>query len=109
MTFDLTDQQSFKKAQVMETLHLVIDPELQVNIIDLGLVYDVSIDEENKTITVIMTLSSSHCPMGSAILNSVKNCVESHFTDYEAITELVWEPVWSYESITEEGRRQLGI
>ena len=109
MIFDLTDRQAFKKAQVIETLRLVIDPELQVNIIDLGLVYDVGIKEEEKAIKIIMTLSSPHCPMGNAILNSVKNCVESHFTDHEAVIELVWEPVWSYENITEEGRRQLGI
>jgi len=109
MMFDLANPQSFKKAQVLEALRLVIDPELQVNIIDLGLVYDVKINEEKKVIKTEMTLSSPHCPMGSAILNSVKNCVESHFPNYEAVTELVWEPVWSYENISEEGRKQLGI
>ncbi|RRN77324.1 metal-sulfur cluster assembly factor [Pseudoxanthomonas sp. SGD-10] len=109
MMFDLTNPQSFKKAQVLEALRLVIDPELQVNIIDLGLVYNVSVDDDAKVIKVEMTLSSPHCPMGNAILNSVRNCVESHFLEYQSVVELVWEPVWSYENISEEGRKHLGI
>ncbi len=109
MNFDITDQSAFLKAEAFETLRLVIDPELHVNIVDLGLVYDVKIDETEKLINVAMTLSSSYCPMGESILNAAKNCLEKHYPVYRTNVDLVWEPVWSYDNITDEGKRQLGL
>ncbi|MBS1533057.1 MAG: metal-sulfur cluster assembly factor [Bacteroidetes bacterium] len=97
------------KAEALETLRLVIDPELHVNIVDLGLVYGIDINEAEKSIHVAMTLSSSYCPMGESILAAVKNCLEKHYPAYGADVELVWEPAWSYDSITDEGKRQLGL
>ncbi|MBU1372695.1 MAG: metal-sulfur cluster assembly factor [Bacteroidetes bacterium] len=93
--------------KVLNALSTVLDPELQVNIIDLGLVYDIIVLENSKKIEINMTLSSTHCPMGAAIVNSVENCISHHFTAYQAIVNLVWEPVWSFEQITEEGKLQL--
>ncbi len=107
--FDITDHLSFMKVEITETLRLVMDPELHVNIIDLGLVYRVKVDETANRIDIEMTLSSSYCPMGESILSAVKNCIESHYTAYTCNVNLVWEPVWSYHSITEEGKRLLGI
>ncbi|MFA6082712.1 metal-sulfur cluster assembly factor [Mucilaginibacter sp.] len=107
--FDITDPLSFMKAEVLETLRLVIDPELHINIIDLGLVYGVAIDAAKRTILVTMTLSSAYCPMGESIVSAVKNCIEGHYIGYTATVELVWQPVWSYDSITGEGKRLLGI
>jgi metal-sulfur cluster biosynthetic enzyme len=109
ITFDITDHLSFMNVAIMETLRLVIDPELHINIIDLGLVYGVQVDELQKQINIKMTLSSAYCPMGESILSAVKNCLESHYPNFKAQVELVWEPVWSYHSITEEGKRLLGI
>jgi metal-sulfur cluster biosynthetic enzyme len=106
--FDITNPTSFLKEDMMETLHLVIDPELHVNIIDLGLVYGIDIDD-SKLVTITMTLSSSYCPMGESIVSAVKNCIEGHCAGYTVEVTLVWEPVWSYDSITEEGKRLLGI
>ena len=107
--FDITDHLSFRKAEILETLRLVMDPELHINIIDLGLVYGVEIDEPERKINVDMTLSSSYCPMGESIISAVKNCIEGRYTGFTANVELVWEPVWSYHSITEEGKKLLGI
>ncbi len=107
--FDITDPLSFLKEEMMETLRLVIDPELHINIIDLGLVYGIEIADSKKLVKVEMTLSSSYCPMGESIVSAVKNCIEGHYAGYVASVELVWEPVWSYDSITEEGKRLLGI
>ena len=107
--FDITDHLSFLKSEIMETLRLVIDPELHINIVDLGLVYEVRIDEPGKRIDIDMTLSSCYCPMGESILSAVKNCIESHYTAYTCNVNLVWEPVWSYDNITEEGKRSLGF
>lgn len=107
--FDITDPLSFIKAEIMEILRLVIDPELHINIVDLGLVYGVAIDADKSEVQVTMTLSSAYCPMGESIVSAVKNCIESHYPTYTADVELVWEPVWSYDNITEEGKRLLGI
>src|SRR5437588_7650614 len=107
--FDITDNLSFMKAEIMETLRLVIDPELHVNIIDLGLIYSVKIDETTNRIDIEMTLSSSYCPMGESILSAVKNCIENHYAGYTCEVALVWKPVWSYDNITDEGKRLLGI
>ncbi|WP_295801041.1 metal-sulfur cluster assembly factor [Mucilaginibacter sp.] len=108
-SFDITDPLSFLKEQMMETLRLVIDPELHINIIDLGLVYGIEIEAPKKQVKVEMTLSSSYCPMGESIVSAVKNCIEGHYEGYEAAVDLVWEPVWSYDSITDEGKRLLGL
>lgn len=107
--FDISDHLSFMKVEIMETLRLVIDPELHVNIIDLGLVYGVKVDETAKRLDIEMTLSSSYCPMGESIMSAVKNCLENHYAGYACQVDLVWEPVWSYHSITDEGKRLLGI
>ncbi|MES2108857.1 MAG: metal-sulfur cluster assembly factor [Bacteroidota bacterium] len=108
-SFDITDPNSFLKQQMMETLRLVMDPELHINIIDLGLVYGIEIEAPKKRVKVEMTLSSSYCPMGESIVFAVKNCIEGHYEGYEATVDLVWEPVWSYDSITDEGKRLLGL
>ena len=105
--FDITDQSSFKELEIIENLRTVLDPELQINVIDMGLIYDINLSENSK-IKIEMTLSSSHCPMGEAILQSVKNCLEQAYPAYEVLVNLVWEPNWTYENITEEGRKQLG-
>ena len=107
--FDITNPTSFLKEQMMETLRLVTDPELCINIIDLGLVYGIDIDDSKKLVNVKMTLSSSYCPMGESIVSAVKNCIEGHYAGYVANVDLVWDPVWSYDCITEEGKRLLGM
>jgi len=105
--FDITDSSAFFKVQVQETLRTVMDPELRINIIDLGLVYAIDVNEEEKQITVTMTLSSQHCPMGDAILQSVAHCLKDHYAQYQSEVELTWEPQWSYKNVSEEGLRQL--
>ena len=109
MNFDISDSSAFMKAEAFETLRLVIDPELHVNIVDLGLVYDININDPERLMLITMTLSSSYCPMGESIANAVKNCLEKHYPTYHADVDLVWEPVWSYDNITDEGKRQLGL
>ena len=86
----------------------VIDPELNINIIDLGLVY--SLDFQNpKSLLVRMTLSTPHCPMGDAIEQGVINVLRTAFPEREPLIELVWEPEWSIDCISEAGKQQLGI
>lgn len=105
---EVTDTGSNKeKLQALELLYTVMDPELFVNIMDLGLVYDCIFTPQ--TIQVEMTLSTPHCPMGEAIVEGVKNVLAQQFPDRVIAVNLVWEPKWSFDMISAEGRRQLGI
>lgn len=106
--FNINNQSSFKELQIIESLRTVLDPELQINVIDMGLIYHIEADPKSNSINIRMTLSSSHCPMGEAILKSVQNRIERDFPGAEVDVQLVWEPQWTYEKITEEGLRQLG-
>lgn len=96
------------KKIALQALYEVIDPELFVNIMDLGLVYGIDFSPKNK-ILVTMTLSTPHCPLGEAIQAGVKNRISQDFPDHEVDTEIVWEPAWSLEDVTEEGRKLLGM
>jgi len=104
---NIADSPTFFVMQIRETLRTVLDPELNINIIDLGLVYDIEVELVQKLIGITMTLSSRYCPMGEAILQSVRNCLEQHYSGFEIAVHLTWEPQWSYESISEEGLKQL--
>jgi metal-sulfur cluster biosynthetic enzyme len=92
--------------QVLQQLKQVIDPEIGINIVDLGLVYQVALDED-KRLTVQMTLTTPGCPMGQTIQLAVRNVLESHFPGYKVIVELVWTPMWEPDLISEVGQRQL--
>lgn len=108
MILDPSDKYLEEKKRALEILHLVIDPELSVNIVDLGLVYNLDFSNEGK-IGVIMTLSTPHCPMGESIVNAVDSVLSETFGGSEVLVDLVWDPAWTPEMITDEGKRQLGI
>jgi metal-sulfur cluster biosynthetic enzyme len=108
MTAENSDGYVKEISRAMEVLHNVIDPELFVNIMDLGLVYEINFMEEKK-LKIKMTLSTPHCPMGESIVAGVENVLADEFPDREIAVELVWDPEWSMDRITEEGKRQLGI
>lgn len=93
------------KKRATRALKTVIDPELFVNIIDLGLVYDMLFFTE--FIQIKMTLSTPHCPLGEAIISRVDQAMSAEFPDSEIIVTLVWQPAWSPHLITDEGRAEL--
>lgn len=104
---------SFKKSDSIETriydcLKTVIDPEIGINIIDLGLVYRIAYSEE-EGIQIELTFSTKGCPMGDVIMDNIHNTLEEKFPDTASDIELVWEPVWSADFITPDGRKALGM
>jgi len=107
MEISITDSYYNDKIKARDALYNVIDPELFVNVVDLGLIYDIDFKEEK--IEVTMTLSTPHCPMGEAITNGVKNALEKEFPGKEADITLTYDPPWSFEMLTPEGREQLGM
>ena len=95
------------ETQLIEALKQVIDPELMINIVDLGLVYEVS--QEERTANVEMTLTSPACPAGPQIIQQSKMALEQLEDIDEAKIKLVMSPPWSPERMTDEARDQLGI
>src|SRR5574337_738179 len=96
------------KALIAETvLKLVDDPEIGVNIVDLGLVYGIQFDEEEKKVTMRMTLTTEFCPMGDAIIANAKSALENAFPDYAIVIDLTFDPQWNYDRISAEGKEFL--
>lgn len=93
---------------VYTALKKVIDPELGINIIDLGLVYEIKYSEEDG-IKIVMTLSSQGCPMGDAIMDSMRNVLNEDFPGVKNNIELTWEPKWNTGFVTAAGRKALGL
>ena len=92
---------------LLESLKQVIDPELMINIVDLGLVYDVQ--QDDRSVLVKMTLTSPACPAGPQIITQAKMALEQLDDVDEAKIELVMSPPWSPERMTDDARDQLGI
>ncbi len=93
--------------EIREALRAVKDPELGLNIVDLGLVYDVEVEAGKATIT--MTLTSPGCPAGGQILNGAKEAAESVDGVEEAEVSLVWKPFWTPDRIDPKVRASLGF
>jgi metal-sulfur cluster biosynthetic enzyme len=93
--------------KLIEALKEVIDPELMVNIVDLGLVYDIS--QEGNVVKVDMTLTSPACPAGPQIMQQSKMALERLKDVDEAKINLVMSPPWTPDRMTDDARDHLGI
>jgi FeS assembly SUF system protein len=97
------------KESVMSVLSECYDPEIPVNIVDLGLIYDVRIDNEAGQVEVDMTLTAPGCPMSEVIGADVKSKLESLEGVKQASVNVVWEPPWTPERMSEDARKSLGF
>lgn len=97
-----------KCEQAIAHLKHVDDPEIGLNIVDLGLVYGLNFDEENKEVQCTMTLTTTFCPMGESITNNVMSALDMAFPGYDVDVHLVFNPPWGMHLISEEGREFLG-
>jgi len=95
------------EGKLLEALRDVVDPELMINIVDLGLVYD--IEQIDSKVVVQMTLTSPACPAGPQLIQQAKIALEKLADVSEAEIKLVMSPPWSPERMTDEARDQLGI
>jgi metal-sulfur cluster biosynthetic enzyme len=93
-------------AAIREGLREVSDPELGVNIVDLGLVYDIEVEDGHARVT--MTLTSPGCPAGDQILNGAQRQAESAEGVEEAEVSLVWKPFWTPDRIDPKVRAAMG-
>lgn len=108
-TYPLTTEstEQLKKA-IIEALKGVYDPEIPVNIYDLGLIYTIFIDPQ-ALIKIEMTLTSPGCPVAQTFPGVVENVVNNVPGVSEAAVELVWDPPWTSESMSEAAKLQLGM
>jgi len=93
---------------IFEALRDVYDPELGVNVVDLGLVYHVDVNEEGH-VTITMTLTTPGCPMHESIGEGVGRVLQEVPGVTSGEIRLVWDPPWDPSCMTEEGRRLLGF
>jgi len=95
------------KEAILSALKSVYDPELNINVVDLGLIYNIEVTE-SADVTITMTLTTPGCPLHDSITSGVRYCVEGMEETNKVDVNLVWEPAWSPEKMTPEGLRLLG-
>jgi len=92
--------------QVWEILHDVYDPEIPLNIADLGLVYDLQVNDAGE-VSILMTLTSPGCPVGDMLADEIRDRALSITGVTDVHVEFTFEPLWTPERISEEGRQML--
>ena len=96
------------KEKIIEEIKKIYDPEIPVNIYDLGLIYDVIVDEDNN-VDVKMTLTTPNCPVAESLPMEVENTVKEVRDVKKVNLELVWDPPWDKSMITEAGKLELNL
>jgi len=97
----------FTKDEIFKAISTVIDPEVGFNLVEMGLIYDASSDDEGN-VKVTMTLSTKACPLHQMILQWVKEAVEKLPGAKEVDVEVVWEPAWNISMADDNVKKALG-
>tara|TARA_Y100000591_G_C21555608_1_gene555918 strand:+ start:198 stop:497 length:300 start_codon:yes stop_codon:yes gene_type:complete len=96
------------KEKVIAEIKKIYDPEIPVNIYELGLIYDVTVDDNNK-VYVKMTLTSPNCPVAESLPNEVKNSIKEIEEVKDVELDLVWDPPWNKSMMSEAAKLELNI
>ena len=96
------------KSKVIEAVNKIYDPEIPVNIYELGLIYKIDVDEKNK-VNVDMTLTSPNCPVAESLSNEVKENIKKVEGVSDVNLNLVWEPPWSKDKMSEAAKFELNL
>ena len=96
------------KDKVIAEIKKIFDPEIPVNIYELGLIYDINIDKDNK-VKIDMTLTSPNCPVAESLPNEVKNSVKEIKEVKDVDLNLVWEPPWDKSMMSESAKLELNL
>ena len=96
------------KDQVIEEIKKLYDPEIPVNIYELGLIYDIDVDQKNN-VKINMTLTSPNCPVAESLPKEVKDSVKEIKGVNEVDLELVWEPPWDKAMMSEAAKLELNL
>tara|TARA_Y100001960_G_scaffold300382_1_gene349407 strand:+ start:72 stop:374 length:303 start_codon:yes stop_codon:yes gene_type:complete len=96
------------KSKVIEEIKKIYDPEIPVNIYELGLIYKIEVDDKNK-VNVDMTLTSPNCPVAESLPKEVKENIMKVEGVSEVILNLVWEPPWDKDKMSEAAKLELNL
>ncbi len=96
------------ETEIVKVLKTVFDPEIPVNVYDLGLIYKIDVDDNNN-VTIDMTLTAPGCPMADFIAEDVRQKVSSVKGVEGATVNIVFEPVWNSDMMSEEAKLELGL
>jgi FeS assembly SUF system protein len=96
------------KAQIVEAMKTVYDPEIPVDIYELGLIYDIDVDTEGAA-TIHMTLTSPGCPVAGTLPGEVESRARTESGASEVTVDLVWEPPWSMDRMSDAAKLELGL
>lgn len=97
------------KEQVLEQLKTIIDPEININIVDLGLIYDVETHDKQGLVTITMTLTTPGCPLSFVFEEWIPEAVKKVDGVKTVKINLVWEPPWDPDKISDEAKEEMGI
>ena len=97
-----------KKEQIIEEIRKIYDPELPVNIYELGLIYDIDIDQNNN-VKIKMTLTTPNCPVAESLPNEVKNSIKEIKEVKNVDLDLVWDPPWNKSMMSEAAKLELNL
>lgn len=100
----MTEQATRTTEDLFEAMRDVVDPELGINVVDLGLVYDIHVHDDNRA-TIDMTLTSAACPLTDVIEDQTRAALEGLVTEFAI--NWVWMPPWGPDKITDDGRQML--
>jgi metal-sulfur cluster biosynthetic enzyme len=91
----------------LAALENVIDPEIGLNVVHLGLIYEIAFNQPGPGIAVTMTLTTPHCPMGESITGSVERALQQAFAGAVVLVNLIFDPPWSHDRISATGKEYL--
>jgi len=97
------------KEEVIEVIKQVFDPEIPVSIWDLGLIYDIQLNPAEESLDIRMTFTSEKCPAAQSLPQTLRTRLLASGKVKEVDVEIVFEPLWTPQRISEEGRRKMGI
>lgn len=109
LNFEPPADGSILEEQVWEALHTIYDPEIPVDIVNLGLIYEVKVNQENKRVKIKMTLTAPGCGMGPVLVGDVEYRVAKVPNVKCVKVDLVFDPAWSREMMSEEAQLETGM
>ena len=101
------ENNNIDEERIFDILSCVVDPDVHVNIVDLGLIY--SVRYNNNQITIDMTLTSPTCPMADFLQESAKDAVKRIYPEKTIVINLTFDPPWNSNMISEKGKMELGL
>ena len=104
----MSNEKENLKTKIIDALQTVYDPEIPVNIYELGLIYKIDVDEKNK-VNIDMTLTSPNCPVAESLPNEVKENIKKVEGVSDVSLNLVWEPPWDREKMSEAAKLELNL